>query len=56
MGRAVAVVILLILALIPLADAGPGGVMTTVVIEGDGDVGQGPLSVNLSIMGCRRCD
>ncbi|MGY8670670.1 MAG: hypothetical protein ACKVJ7_06440 [Candidatus Poseidoniales archaeon] len=51
MGRAVAVVILLILALIPLADAGPGGVMTTVVIEGDGDVGQGPLSVNLSIMG-----
>ena len=51
MGRAVAIVIILVLALIPLADAGPGGVMTTVVISGDGDVGQGPLSVNLSIMG-----
>ncbi len=51
MGRAVAIVILLILAVIPLADAGPGGVMTEVVISGDGDVGQGPLSVNLSIMG-----
>jgi hypothetical protein len=51
MGRAVAIVIILVLAAIPLADAGPGGVMTTVVISGDGDVGQGPLSVNLSIMG-----
>jgi len=51
MGRAVAIVILLILAVIPLADAEPGGVMTAVVITGDGDVGQGPLSVNLSIIG-----
>ena len=51
MGRAVVIVILLILAVIPLADAGPGGVMTSVVISGDGDVGQGPLSVNLSIQG-----
>ncbi len=51
MGRAIAIVILLILAVVPLAHAGPGGVMTTVVISGDGDVGQGPLSVNLSIMG-----
>ena len=51
MGRAIAIVILLILAVIPLASAGPGGVMSTVEISGDGDVGQGPLSVNLSITG-----
>ena len=51
MGRAIAIVILLIFAVIPLASAGPGGVMSTVEISGNGDIGQGPLSVNLSIIG-----
>ena len=38
------------MALVPSAQAS-GGVIDTVTLSGDGDVGEGPLEVNISIVG-----
>ena len=50
MRRAVMVVILLSLALVPIAQAN-GGVIDSVSIVGDGAVGSGPVEINISLIG-----
>ena len=50
MRRAILVALFLSMALVPSAQAS-GGVIDTVTLSGDGDVGEGPLEVNISIVG-----
>ncbi len=50
MRRAVVVVFLLASMLIPVAQAS-GGVIDSVTISGDGEVGAGPISLNISLIG-----
>jgi len=50
MRRAMLVVILLGLAAIPMVQA-TGGVIQNVTISGNGEVGEGPIDVNLTIVG-----
>jgi len=50
MRRALVVVLLLSLALVPVAQAS-GGVIDSVSIVGDGVVGSGPVEVNISLIG-----
>ena len=50
MRRAVMVVFLLSLALVPIAQAN-GGVIDSVSVVGDGVVGSGPVDVNISLVG-----
>ena len=50
MRRAIVVALLLSMALFPLAQ-GSGGVINSVQITGDGDVGEGPIDLNISLVG-----
>ncbi len=50
MRRAILVALFLSMALVPTAQAS-GGVIDAVSISGDGEVGEGPLEVNISIIG-----
>ncbi len=50
MRRAVAIALLLSVALLPNI-SGTGGVIDDVVIIGDGEVGEGPIDVNISFIG-----
>ena len=50
MRRAIVVALLLSMALLPLAQ-GSGGVINSVEITGDGDVGEGPIDLNISLVG-----
>jgi hypothetical protein len=50
MRRAVVVAFLLALTMVPVAQAS-GGVIDLVTISGNGEVGAGPIDVNLSILG-----
>ena len=50
MRRAVLVVLLLSLTLVPVSHAN-GGVIDSVTITGNGVVGEGPIEVNISLIG-----
>jgi len=50
MRRAIVVALLLSMALLPLAQ-GSGGVINSVQITGNGDVGEGPIDLNISLVG-----
>ena len=50
MRGAVVVALLLALTLVPIAHAS-GGVIDTVAIVGDGVIGEGPIDVNITIVG-----
>jgi len=50
MRRALVVALLLSLALVPIVNAS-GGVINSVVISGDGGIGEGPIDVNVSLIG-----
>ena len=50
MRRAIVVALLLSMALLPLAQAS-GGVINSVEITGNGDVGEGPIDLNISLVG-----
>ena len=50
MRRAVIVVFLLSLALVPVANAN-GGVIDSVSVTGDGVVGSGPVDINITLTG-----
>ena len=50
MRRAIVVALLLSMALLPLAQAS-GGVINSVQITGNGDVGEGPIDLNISLVG-----
>ena len=50
MRGAVVVALLLSLTLVPIAHAS-GGVIDTVAIVGDGVIGEGPIDVNITIVG-----
>ena len=50
MRRAVLVALLLSLALVPSVQSS-GGVIDAVLITGDGEVGEGPVTVNITLVG-----
>ena len=50
MRRSIFLVLLLGLAVLPASHA-TGGVIHSVVISGDGDIGEGPVDVNLTFIG-----
>ena len=50
MRRAIVVALLLSVALVPIAQ-GNGGVIDSVVVIGDGEIGEGPIEVNITLIG-----
>ena len=50
MRRAIMVALLLSMALVPVAQ-GSGGVIDSVVVIGDGEIGEGPIEVNITLLG-----
>lgn len=50
MRRAILVAFLFLLALVPPAH-GSGGVIEAISISGDGEIGEGPISVNITLIG-----
>ena len=50
MRRAIVVALLLSVALVPITQ-GNGGVIDSVVIIGDGEIGEGPIDVNITLIG-----
>ena len=50
MRRAIMVALLLSMALVPVAQ-GSGGVIDSVVVIGDGEIGAGPIEVNITLLG-----
>ena len=50
MRRVVLLAVLLSVTVIPYADAS-GGVIDSVTVTGDGVVGEGPIEVNISLVG-----